>query len=166
MVTDHARQRGRWYHKLITPDFEGFIKRLIASKPAVVKSVTATLDFAAAMAQSSRLLPLFRMIIRTFRNVFCVSRSHLYGLKRIVMHFYKQNELNEKYDPDINTGMATFMRRDEFFWRPWSFTATEKNFAGRRSMHLQVRFSSSVGNVSALGTFTLVNALGFSGDVL
>ena len=46
---------GGVYHKLTTPDFEGFIKPADCKQPRYVvqKSVTATLDFAAALAQAS-----------------------------------------------------------------------------------------------------------------
>ena len=48
---------GGVYHKLTTPEFEAFIKPGECKKPRYVvqKSITATLDFAASMAQAARI---------------------------------------------------------------------------------------------------------------
>ena len=56
MLTMQDPEDGGVYHKLTTP-FEGFVKPVDCKQQRYVvqKSVTAALDFAAVMAQSSRL---------------------------------------------------------------------------------------------------------------
>ena len=55
MLTMQDPADGGVYHKLTTPNFEGFVKPTECKQPRYVvqKSVTATLDFAAVMAQAS-----------------------------------------------------------------------------------------------------------------
>ena len=55
MLTMQDPADGGVYHKLTTPSFEGFIKPTECKQPRYVvqKSVTAALDYAAALAQAS-----------------------------------------------------------------------------------------------------------------
>jgi hypothetical protein len=58
LLTMQDPNDGGVYHKLTTPNFEGFVMPTDCHQPryVVAKSVTATLDFAAVMAQMARLL--------------------------------------------------------------------------------------------------------------
>ena len=159
---------GGVYHKLTTPDFEGFIKPIDCKQTRYVvqKSVTATLDFAAVMAQSSRLFAAFQNDYPGFsERALQASRQAFVWAQANRNAFYKQNELNEKYDPDINTGAyGDIHAEDEFFW-----AASELYLATGENDYLQVALKyapqayavPSWGNVSALGIFTWLTP-GFS----
>ncbi|MDR1555600.1 MAG: glycoside hydrolase family 9 protein [Tannerellaceae bacterium] len=111
---------GGVYHKLTTPEFEGFIKPTACSKQryVVAKSVTAALDFAASMAQASRVYAgygegypgLAGKTLEAARSAFDWAMNHPQAL-------YNQRAMNETSDPDITTGeYGDRSAADEFFW--------------------------------------------------
>lgn len=111
---------GGVYHKLTTPEFEGFIKPTDCKKQryVVAKSVTAALDFAASMAQASRVYAGFEKDYPGASASMLEASRHAFGWA--LEHpdvYYRQKEMNEQYKPAISTGeYGDQSAKDEFFW--------------------------------------------------
>ncbi len=163
MLTMQDPEDGGVYHKLTTPKFEAFIKPTECKQQryVVAKSVTATLDFAATMAQASRIYANY------YANFPGVSKNMLQAAKdafRWAMAnpdvLYSQRVMNEKYDPDISTGeYGDRNASDEFFW-----AASELYVTTGDQVYLETlkRFKPSAyvnpvwGRVYGLGNLTLI----------
>jgi endoglucanase len=120
MLTMQDPYDGGVYHKLTEPDFEGFIKPTECMKPryAVAKSVTAALDFAASMAQASRIYAEYEADYPGVaeKTLKASRRAFDWALKNPGV-LYRQRDMNEKYDPDITTGeYGDRSAEDELFW--------------------------------------------------
>lgn len=119
MLTMQDPNDGGVYHKLTTPNFEGFVMPVDCHQQryVVAKSVTATLDFAAVMAQAARLYkgnpdyPEFATQARQAAvNAFKWAANHNDAL-------YNQWELSRQYQPAVNTGTyGDNNAKDELFW--------------------------------------------------
>lgn len=151
---------GGVYHKLTTPNFEGFIKPVDCKQQRYVvqKSVTATLDFAAAMAQASMIFKSYQKDYPGFATQALRAAERAYAwAEKHPDAFYKQADINKEYDPDINTGeYGDNDATDEFFW-----AASELYYATGKQTYLikavksapRVYSVPSWGNTSALGFF-------------
>ena len=158
---------GGVYHKLTGAEFEGFIKPAECSKQRYVvsKSVTAALDFAASMAQASRVYAGFGdgypgLAVKTLeaaRNAFNWAAKHPEAL-------YNQRKMNEKFDPDITTGeYGDRSAADEFFW-----AAVELYLATHEDNYLKTALEyeppqytlPTWGRVSGLGSWSLIRYAG------
>ncbi len=120
MLTMQDPSDGGVYHKLTTPSFEGFIKPDDCKKQRYVvkKSVTATLDFAAAMAQASRLFAPYEKDYPGFskRAIAAAEKAYLWA-KKNPEAYYDQDKLNKEYEPAVTTGAyGDNHADDEFFW--------------------------------------------------
>ncbi|MBP3830335.1 MAG: glycoside hydrolase family 9 protein [Bacteroidaceae bacterium] len=108
---------GGVYHKLTTPRFEGFIMPADCRQPryVVAKSVTATLDFAAVMADAARLFEPFQHDYPGFSAEAAAMAERAYRWAcRHPDAFYRQQQLT---DPPIVTGAyGDRSASDEFFW--------------------------------------------------
>lgn len=111
---------GGVYHKLTTPSFEGMIKPSDCKQQRYVieKSVTATLDFAASMAQGSRVFKSFdsdypgasAKMLQAALKAFDWALKHPDAL-------YNQQKMNEMYKPEVTTGgYEDRSSEDELFW--------------------------------------------------
>ena len=110
---------GGVYHKLTTPNFEGFIMPVDCQQQryVVAKSVTATFDFAAVMAQAARIFkgnadyPEFASQAQQAAvKAFEWAKDHPTA-------FYNQMALSRQYQPAVNTGTyGDFNAQDERFW--------------------------------------------------
>lgn len=120
MLSMQDPEDGGVYHKLTTPSFEGFIQPETCEKQryVVAKSVTASLDFAASMAQASRIFACFEndypgksaLMLEASRRAFS------WAFKNPTI-YYNQKEINEQYSPTITTGeYGDNSAEDEFFW--------------------------------------------------
>lgn len=120
MLTMQDPSDGGVYHKLTTPSFEGFIKPTDCKQQRYVvkKSVTATLDFAAAMAQASRLFATYEKDYPGFskRAIAAAEKAYLWA-KKNPEAYYEQDKLNKEYQPAVTTGAyGDNHADDEFFW--------------------------------------------------
>lgn len=120
MLTMQDPSDGGVYHKLTTPSFEGFIKPIDCKQQRYVvkKSVTATLDFAAAMAQASRLFAPYEEDYPGFskRAIAAAEKAYLWA-KKNPEAYYEQDKLNKEYQPAVTTGAYGDNKADdEFFW--------------------------------------------------
>ena len=160
MLTMQDPDDGGVYHKLTTPTFEAFIQPTACKQQRYVvqKSVTAALDFAAAMAQASMLFKPFAKDYPGFAAQALRAAEKAYAwAEKNPEAYYDQNAINQAYDPDITTGeYGDKDATDEFFW-----AASELYYATGKQAYLTKAVKSaprsytvpSWGNTSALGFF-------------
>lgn len=108
---------GGVYHKLTTPNFEGFIMPVDCKQQryVVAKSTAATLDFAAVMADAARLFEPFQQDYPGFsaQAVAQAERAYQWAKEHPAV-YYHQSELK---DPVVTTGAYDDENTgDEFFW--------------------------------------------------
>ena len=148
---------GGVYHKLTTPNFEGFIMPTACRQQryVVAKSVTATLDFAAVMADAARLFEPYQQDYPGFSAQAAAMAERAYQwAKEHPKAFYMQNTLK---DPAVNTGTyGDGNARDEFFWAAtalWRLTGKQAYLDDARQHQPQQFTTPSWGNVASLGAF-------------
>lgn len=160
MLTMQDPADGGVYHKLTAPSFEAFIKPEQCRKPRYVvqKSVTAALDYAAAMAQASRLFAPYaqdypgfsRLALESARRAYAWAEAHPGA-------FYQQEELNKHYQPAITTGAyGDSHADDEFFWAASELYLATGDAAYRDRILKTLPRAYTVpswGNTAALGIF-------------
>ncbi|MCI6558881.1 MAG: glycoside hydrolase family 9 protein [Prevotella sp.] len=136
MMTMQDPEDGGVYHKLTTPNFEGFVMPKECAQPRYVvqKSTQAALDFAATMALAARIYaqyPSYQSFCR--EAVDAAERAYAWAVKNPNV-IYDQPGNNDKYDPDVFTGMYDDKQTgDEFFW-----AATELYLTTHQSSYLAV----------------------------
>ena len=157
LLTMQDPNDGGVYHKLTTPNFEGFVMPTDCqqSRYVVAKSVTATLDFAAVMADAARLFAPYQKDYPDFCAQATAAAERAYQwAKEHPAAFYHQEQLK---DPAVSTGTyGDGNARDEFFWASSAlYRLTNKSsYMEEARQYLPERFSTpSWGNVSALGVF-------------
>ncbi|AKD56436.1 glycoside hydrolase family 9 protein [Spirosoma radiotolerans] len=133
MLTMQDPADGGVYHKLTNASFDGMIMPDKATKEryVVAKSVTATLDFAAVLAQASRVLKPYNKELPGLADS-CLSMAvKAWGWAKANPNaLYNQKAINDNYDPDISTG--TYEDRsadDEWIWAAAELYATTKDDA-------------------------------------
>ena len=108
---------GGVYHKLTTPNFEGFIMPVDCKQQryVVAKSTAATLDFAAVMADAARLMEPYQQDYPGFSAEAAAQAERAYQwAKEHPAVYYHQQELT---NPAITTGAYDDEHvDDEFFW--------------------------------------------------
>ena len=148
---------GGVYHKLTTPNFEGFIMPTECKQQryVVAKSTTATLDFAAVMADAARLFKAYEKDYPGFTAQATEMAERAYQwAKDNPRAMYNQNQLR---DPAVSTGTySDFNTRDEFFWAAsalYRLTNKQQYLDEAKQYQPQQFTTPSWGNVSALGIF-------------
>ena len=134
MWTMQDPEDGGVYHKLTTPNFEGFITptECHQQRYVVQKSVTAALDFAGALCSMAELngMAWFGDDInaRIYKHRYDKAEAAYAWAKAHPDAFYNQWEVNATYDPNITTGAyGDISADDEFFWAASSlYLATKK----------------------------------------
>ncbi len=126
---------GGVYHKLTTADFEGRLMpaEAVNQRYVVQKSTAAALNFAAVLAQASRILGDYEHLVPGLADS-CINAA-TYAWEWAVENpeeYYRQNEMNRHYDPDIVTGAyGDGNVTDEFIWAATELfisTGNEKYF--------------------------------------
>ncbi len=148
---------GGVYHKLTTPNFEGFVMPVDCHQPryVVAKSVTATLDFAAVMADAARLYEPYQQDYPGFAAEAAAMAERAYQwAKENPKAFYHQEQLE---DPAVTTGgYGDNSADDEFFW---AASALYRLTGKQCYMDDVVKYkptgftTPSWGNVASLGAF-------------
>ncbi|WP_291528831.1 glycoside hydrolase family 9 protein [Bacteroides sp. UBA939] len=163
MLTMQDPADGGVYHKLTTPQFEGFIKPIECKQPRYVvqKSVTAALDYAASMAQASRLFAPYEQDYPGFSKQALESAERAYAWAEAhPQAFYRQNTLNKEYQPAVVTGAyGDGSAGDEFFW-----AASELYFATGKNAYREMVLKNipkeyspaGWGNTAGLGVFAWI----------
>ena len=157
LLTMQDPDDGGVYHKLTTPNFEGFVMptECHQTRYVVAKSVTATLDFAAVMADAARLFAPYQKDYPGFCAQATAAAERAYQwAKEHPTAFYRQEQLK---DPAVSTGTyGDGNARDEFFWAASAlYRLTNKpSYMEEARQYLPERFTTpSWGNVSGLGVY-------------
>ncbi|MDR6561550.1 MULTISPECIES: glycoside hydrolase family 9 protein [unclassified Arcicella] len=122
---------GGVYHKLTNAVFDPIImpKEATKTRYAVQKSTTATLDFAAVMAQAARVFKQFPKEFPALADscLLASTRAWNWAIKNPNVK-YDQNKLNEQFLPKITTGAyGDNDSSDEFFWAATELYITTKD---------------------------------------
>ena len=155
---------GGVYHKLTTPNFEGFIMPTDCKQTRYVvqKSVTATLDFAAVMADAARLFEPYQQDYPGFsaQAVAMAERAYQWA-KASPMAFYRQRQLK---DPAVSTGeYGDRSANDEFFWAAsalYRLTGSKQYLDDARRLQPDRFTTPAWGNVASLGALEWLAADG------
>ena len=168
MWTMQDPEDGGVYHKLTTPNFEGFVTptECHQQRYVVQKSVTAALDFAGSLYSMARLHGYAALdcdidAYKIYKVRFDKAEAAYAWAKANPDALYHQNKLNETYDPDITTGAyGDYSASDEFFWAASSlYLATKKaEYLEDVKKYFPERFNlMSWGYVAPLGVFNWLN---------
>ena len=156
MLTMQDPYDGGVYHKLTTPNFEGFVMPTDCKQQryVVMKSTAATLDFAAVMAQAARIYK-GNKDYPTFADDAARAAIAAYGwAERNPRVLYQQRRLA---DPAVSTGeYGDFNLTDEWYWAATELylLTGDQQFADVITKNQPRRFSAPTwGNVAALGTY-------------
>ncbi len=128
MVNMQDPNDGGVYHKLTTADFEGMVMPHLATNQryVVAKGTAATLDFAAVMAQASRVYQEFHP--ESAKTYLDAAEKAWKWAEENPDILYTQNELNKLHQPKINTGAyGDRSVADERIWAAAELYITTKN---------------------------------------
>lgn len=163
MLTMQDPADGGVYHKLTTPNFEGFImpKDCKQQRYVVQKSTQAALDFAATMALAARIYNAYSEYGEFCKEATSAAeRAYAWAVKNPGV-MYDQPGNNEKYDPDVATGMYDDKNaEDEFFWAATELYLTTKQtayLAQAKAFSPKKFMLPSWGNISGLGAMQWLN---------
>jgi endoglucanase len=159
---------GGVYHKLTTPNFEDFIMPTDCKQQryVVAKSVTASLDFAAVMADAARLFEPFQHDYPGFAAIAAAVAERAYQwAKEHPTAFYHQEQLK---DPAVSTGgYGDGNAHDEFFWAAsalYRLTGKQQYLDDALQYKPQKFTTPSWGNVASLGAFEWLANMHASND--
>ena len=148
---------GGVYHKLTTPNFEGFVMPTDCKQPryVVAKSVTATLDFAAVMADAARIFEPYQADYPGFSAQAAAMAERAYQwAKEHPQAFYWQGQLK---GPAVTTGTyGDGKASDEFFWAASALyrLTGKQTYLDDALQNKPQRFTTPTwGNVASLGAF-------------
>ena len=164
MLTMQDPYDGGVYHKLTTPNFEGFVMPADCKQQRYVvqKSTAATLDFAAVMAQAARIFK-GNKDYPTFANEAARAAMAAYGWAERNPHvLYQQRKMGEQFKPAVTTGeYGDFNLSDEWYWAATELylLTGDQQFAELAAKNQPRRFNAPTwGNVAALGTYDWLTA--------
>jgi endoglucanase len=107
MLTMQDPNDGGVYHKLTNAAFDGMVMPGVTTLPryAVQKSTAATLDFAAVLAQSARILKNFSTQLPGLSDscLQAATKAWQWALQHPNI-LYDQDAMNKTFDPDVSTG--------------------------------------------------------------
>lgn len=154
---------GGVYHKLTTPNFEGFVmpSECHQQRYVVQKTTQATLDFAATMTLAARIYgeyPAYRRFAGQALQM--AERAYAWAVRN-PHEYYNQDAMNEKYEPKVFTGAyGDNNAEDEFFWAATElFLATGQNAYLEQAKQFAPKDYSvpTWGNVAGLGVQQWLN---------
>ena len=163
MLTMQDPNDGGVYHKLTNAKFDGMVMphEVSTTRYVVQKGAGAALDFAAVMAQASRILKKFNKEIPGLADS-CLNaskRAWTWASQNPNV-IYDQNAINKQFDPDIVTGAyGDRSFTDEFFWAASELYATTKDDQYLKAIDQSTIERASLpswGNVDILGHYTLI----------
>ena len=154
---------GGVYHKLTNPKFDAFVMPDKATNPRYViqKNTIATLDFAAVMAQATRILQPYKKQLPDLADS-CLKASvkAWKWAKENPKVVFRQNEMNKTFDPDIVTGgYEDRNENDEWIWAATELYVTTKDNSYYQAVNLFPKMSISLptwSNVESLAYYSLV----------
>ena len=154
---------GGVYHKLTNAAFDGMVAPGVTKDPRYVvqKSTAATLDFAAVMAQASRILESFKKQLPHLSDS-CLQaalKAWTWSEKNPAL-LYEQRKINEKFDPDITTGeYGDRSLNDEWFWAATELFVTTKDQKYFPLVNERMKDRAGLpswNNVTMLGYYTFI----------
>ena len=159
MLTMQDPYDGGVYHKLTTPNFEGFIMPVECKQKRYVvqKGTAAALDFAAVMAQAARIYEGSKDY-PCFAETAARAAMAAYGwAERNPQVPYMQGKMNENYQPAVYTGeYGDFSFTDEWFWAATELyiLTGDQQFAEVAAKHQPRHFTAPTwGMVASLGAY-------------
>ena len=140
MLTMQDPNDGGVYHKLTNPAFDKMVmpNQATNSRYVIQKNVIASLDFAAVMAQASRVLRKHEKVLPKLADS-CLNASvkAWNWAKQNPTIVYRQNEMNKNFDPDITTGGYEDRNdADEWIWASAELYITTKDDSYRKAVNL------------------------------
>jgi endoglucanase len=140
MLTMQDPTDGGVYHKLTNPRFDGMImpEKAVNDRYVVQKSITATLDFAAVMAQAGRVYKAYNRELPGLADS-CVSAATKAWnwAKANPTVVYNQADMNAKFDPDVVTGSYEDRNAsDEWIWAAAELYTTTKDESYYKAVNL------------------------------
>ena len=167
MLTMQDPDDGGVYHKLTCANFQGFVMphAATARRYVVQKSTTATLNFAAVMAQAARIFDNYATELPGLADSCLAAALYAWDWARLSPDsLYRQSAMNRIFSPAINTGeYGDGNPADEFKWAAMELYATTK---ADSFMTLINPFSDPYtpvpywGRVETLGFYTLAHLKG------
>lgn len=165
MLTMQEPSDGGVYHKLTETNFSGFQmpSQVTALRYVVQKSTAATLDFAAVMAQTARIVKKYPSLVSLSDSCLNAALAAWKWAKANPTVYYNQSTLNANHNPDINTGeYGNTNVDDEFHWAALELYITTK--ADSFYTHAGGVLDGSLGlpgwaDVRTLGYYSLANNL-------
>lgn len=163
MLTMQDPNDGGVYHKCTNAKFDGMVMpdQATTTRYVVQKGTSAALNFAAVTAQASRILRRYESQLPGLADSCLNASVHAWNWAQKNPNVeYNQNELNEKFDPDIVTGAygdKTFT--DEFMWAATELASTTNDLNYLRSVDLLAENKLPVptwNQVKALAYYTLL----------
>ena len=163
---------GGVYHKLTNAEFDKFEMPDKAAAPRYVvqKGTAATLDFAAVMAQASRIIKDYPKKLPGLADS-CLNAANKawdWAIKNPDV-VYDQNAMNQKFSPKVTTGAYGDRNfRDEFIWAASELYVTTSDTTFLRSVKLLPDSNMPLpawSQVRLLGYYSLIkNSLGDAGN--
>lgn len=156
---------GGVYHKLTTPNFEGFImpKECKQQRYVVQKTTAAALDFAATMAKASRIYGEFSEYKTWAELALAQAKAAYKWAQQHPSVPYRQGEMNKKFAPQVNTGAYDDEHlSDEFFWAAAElFISTkDQSYVNELRDNLPSKFEIPTwGNVYGLAIYSAVKPI-------
>jgi endoglucanase len=133
MLTMQDPADGGVYHKLTNASFDGMIMpdKAIKTRFVVQKSTAAALDFAAVMAQASRVYKRYDQQLPGLADSCLIAAQRAWGWAKVNPDVeYDQNALNKTFDPDVVTGAyGDRQLQDEFIWAACELYVTTRSEA-------------------------------------
>lgn len=163
MLTMQDPYDGGVYTKCTNANFDAIVMpdKATEKRYVVQKSTAAALDLAAVCAQASRIFSKYKKQLPGLSDS-CLNaavRAWQWAEKNPKI-LYRQNEMNKKFQPAINTGgYGDFRLDDEFFWAACELYATTGKENYRKAFDTAARPAFSLpswNNVHALGVYTLL----------
>lgn len=131
MLTMQDPADGGVYHKCTNAKFDGIVMPGVTKEPRylVQKSTAATLDFAAVMAQASRVYAGFsKQLPGLADSCLKAARSAWGWAENNPAVLYRQDEMNKTFSPAITTGAYGDRElSDEWFWAAVELSVTTGN---------------------------------------
>ncbi|MHA6247462.1 glycoside hydrolase family 9 protein [Pontibacter sp. CAU 1760] len=167
MLTMQDPNDGGVYHKLTNPAFDGMVMPDKATNPryAVQKGTAATLDFAAVMAQASRVYRNYNQAFPGLADSCLTAATKAWAwAKQHPDVKYEQDALNKQHQPAISTGAyGDGEFGDEFIWAAAELYATTKQDGYYTAVNMlpdaQMPLPSWA-QVRLLGYYTLIRSAG------
>lgn len=159
MMAMQDPEDGGVYHKLTTARFEGTVmpEDAVNTRYVVQKGTAATLNFAAVMAQASRVFRQYENQLPGFADsALNASEKAWNWAQKNPEVLYDQQDMNEKFDPDVTTGAYG----DRDVSDEWGWAASELYITTGDKKYLN-RIETNKEDGLSVPTWNKVRALGY-----